>query len=127
MSEPTANDIELTIDSLSAHDRELLLGEAKVWGSWMFSSGSYMCSLGLGTKRDGSIAFDTPLAAAVIKALREEQPLVEPLKWHMPTMLRWLAENIDAPRMPDGTLTGRFLYAVAENIEHRTQGASDDQ
>lgn len=41
------------------------------------------------------------------------------VEWHIPTMLRWLAEHIDAPRLPDGTLTGRFLYAVAENVESR--------
>lgn len=49
------------------------------------------------------------------------------LKWHMPTMLRWLAENINAPRLPDGTLTGRFLYAVAENIEARAATQDKEQ
>jgi hypothetical protein len=36
----------------------------------MFSAGSHLCSLGLGTKRDGSIQFDTPLAKEMIAYLR---------------------------------------------------------
>jgi hypothetical protein len=67
---PNDGDVDLVIDSLSEMDRQLLLGECKSWGSWMWSSGSYMVSLGLGTKRQGNIQFDTPLAAAVIEKLR---------------------------------------------------------
>jgi hypothetical protein len=55
---------------LSPLERELLLGESGGWGSWMFSVGSALCAKGLGTKRDGSIYLDTPLAKQVIAALR---------------------------------------------------------
>lgn len=55
---------------LSELDKSLLLGTESGWGSWMFTSGSYMANLGLGTKRNGSIAFDTPLAKDMIAYLR---------------------------------------------------------
>ena len=55
---------------LSDLDKSLLLGTADGWGSWMFTSGSYMVSLGLGRKCGGSITFDTPLARELIDHLR---------------------------------------------------------
>jgi pyruvate/2-oxoglutarate/acetoin dehydrogenase E1 component len=66
VSELLALDAKLTDD-----DRALLLGECDGWGSWMFTAGEYLCSLGLGTERGGSIAFDTPLAKELIAFLRK--------------------------------------------------------
>jgi len=57
---------------LSPLDRQLLLGECKGWGSWMWDSGTHMASLGLATRRGGSIQFDTPLAQAVIAYLKAQ-------------------------------------------------------
>jgi hypothetical protein len=57
-------------EQLSEHERALLLGECDGWGSWMFEAGGHLCSLGLGTKRHGSITFDTPLAKELIASLR---------------------------------------------------------
>lgn len=64
-------------DKLTVRERALLLGECDRWRSWMFEAGSYLCSLGLGTKHNGSITFDTPLAKQLISTLRsraQEQP-----------------------------------------------------
>lgn len=66
--------LEQIADKLSDLDKSLLLGEEKGWGSWMMESGSYMVSLGLGTKRDGSIYFDTPLAKQMIEYLTSPTP-----------------------------------------------------
>jgi hypothetical protein len=68
----TSNLLELA-DRLTSHERDLLLGNCEGWGSWMFTAGEYLCSLGLGTKRDGSIRFDTPLANEMIAYLRASQ------------------------------------------------------
>lgn len=57
-------------DSLTPLEQQLLLGECDRWGSWMFTAGARLCGLGLGTKRDGSIRFDTALAHEVIALLR---------------------------------------------------------
>jgi hypothetical protein len=57
-------------DKLTSFEKELLLGECQGWGSWMFTAGETLCSFGLGTKRNGSIKFDTPLAAELIDHLR---------------------------------------------------------
>ncbi len=51
--------------SLTPMERELFLGEAKDWGSWMFGVGGDLVGKGLGHKHDGSIYFDTPLADEV--------------------------------------------------------------
>lgn len=63
--------VDEVIAKLTAPDRDLILGNCNGWGSWMWDSGSFMVSLGLGTKRPGSIQFDTPLAKAVIARLKE--------------------------------------------------------
>ncbi len=71
-------EIEAIIGGLTDLECELLLGESSGWGSWMFSVGSDLCTKGLGTKRDGSITFDTPLAKRVIAALRSTTAASEP-------------------------------------------------
>jgi len=63
--------IEEVVSKLSSEEQDLLMGRCADWGSWMFTAGNYMVSLGLGTKRNGSIYFDTPLAADVIVYLKE--------------------------------------------------------
>ena len=60
--------------SLDTMERDLLLGQPKGWGSWMFEVGAGLCAKGLGTRRNGSIYFDTPLAAEVKAILAEHQP-----------------------------------------------------
>jgi hypothetical protein len=65
-----SEELDNIIAQLGELDRNLLLGRCEGWGSWMSISGSYMVSLGLGTRHDGSISFDTPLAKAVIERLR---------------------------------------------------------
>lgn len=64
---------EQVVEGLSEMERELFMGEVKGWGSWMFSVGSDLVAKGLGTKRDGSIQFDTPLASAVRDILRGKE------------------------------------------------------
>lgn len=62
-------------ERLTDCERDLLLGRVSGWGSWMWSAGSHMVSLGLGTKRLGSIDFDTPLGLAVrVHLLNQEHP-----------------------------------------------------
>lgn len=46
---------------------------------------------------------------------------VDPLTWSIPANLRWLAENMDAPRVPCGVLTGRFLISIAEQWRYVTK------
>jgi hypothetical protein len=60
-SQPAVRLAELNA-KLTDNERDLLLGRCSGWGSWMFEAGGHLCSLGLGTKRNGSIKFDTPLA-----------------------------------------------------------------
>ena len=64
-------DAEKIADRLSDLERDILLGRCDGWGSWMFSAGSRLVSLGLGTKRAGSISFDTDLAGQVRSILLE--------------------------------------------------------
>jgi hypothetical protein len=47
------------------------------------------------------------------------QPFDQAVRWHLPTILRWLIHNRDADRAPDGTLVGEVLRAAAEKIEAR--------
>lgn len=58
---------------LTSCEHDLLMDRCSGWGSWMFTAGHHMASLGLGTVRDGSIAFDTPLAAEVVAILQAEE------------------------------------------------------
>ena len=67
------DDLRELAEKLTEHEKQLLLGECDGWGSWMFEAGGYLCSLGLGTKRYGSIAFDTPLAKEMIVYLRARE------------------------------------------------------
>jgi len=48
-----------------------------------------------------------------------EQPFDQAVRWHLPTMLRWLDHNRGAARTPDGTLVGEMLRRAAETIEAR--------
>jgi hypothetical protein len=65
---------EAVAAGLSELERELLTGSASGWGSWMFSVGNDLCAKGFGRKHDGSISFDTPLAAQVIAHLKSQTP-----------------------------------------------------
>jgi len=65
-------DVEKIVRGLSAMERELLLGQSKGWGSWMFSVGNDLCAKGLGRKHEGSIYLDTPLGLQVRAALEKE-------------------------------------------------------
>jgi hypothetical protein len=47
------------------------------------------------------------------------EPFDQAVRWHLPTMLRWLDHNRDAARLPDGTLVGEMLRAAADTIEMR--------
>jgi hypothetical protein len=59
--------VNVALASLTDLERELLLGTAKGWGSWMFDVGADLCAKGLGRRDNrGSIYFDTPLACATI-------------------------------------------------------------
>lgn len=51
-------------------EKHLLLKTATGWGSWMWSCGNGLVAKGLGSKRGGSIHFDTELAKKVIASLR---------------------------------------------------------
>ena len=73
MTTPTPEELVELADKLTTNERDLLLGQCEGWGSWMFDAGEYLCSLGLGTKRDGSIQFDTPLAHELRMHLRASQ------------------------------------------------------
>ncbi|MDP9412696.1 MAG: hypothetical protein M3Q08_01090 [Pseudomonadota bacterium] len=55
--------------SLTPLERDLFMGRCERWGSWMFTAGAHLCSLGLGRRDGGSIYFDTPLADEVRAAL----------------------------------------------------------
>ena len=66
---PPSPSVREVAESLSSLDRELFLGLSPGWGSWMFAIGNDLCAKGLGTRRDGSIYFDTPLAHEVRQAL----------------------------------------------------------
>lgn len=59
---------------LSLLEADLLCGRCEGWGSWMFTTGGYMVSLGLGTSKNGNIQFDTPLADAVRDHLANPTP-----------------------------------------------------
>jgi hypothetical protein len=52
-------------EGLTRLERELFMGEAEGWGSWMFGCAGGLCLKGLGRKENGSIYFDTPLANEV--------------------------------------------------------------
>lgn len=57
-----SGDVAKIAAGLTPMERELFLGEATGWGSWMCSVGNDLVAKGLGTKRCGNISFDTPLA-----------------------------------------------------------------
>jgi hypothetical protein len=57
-------------DELSPFEKKLLLGECSGSGSWMFDAGNRMVSMGLGTKDNGIIRLDTPLARELKTFLR---------------------------------------------------------
>lgn len=61
--------VSRTVFELTDLERELLLGKSGGWGSWMFECGSGLVAKGLGSKRNGSIYFDTLLAKQVIDRL----------------------------------------------------------
>lgn len=73
MTNPKADNTILPVRSmaediagkLSPLEIDLLCGRCEGWGSWMFTAGGFMVSLGLGRKENGSIFFDTPLADEV--------------------------------------------------------------
>jgi hypothetical protein len=73
MTERSEDALKALGERLTDSERALLLGECDSWGSWMFDAGEHLCSLDLGTKRDGSIAFDTPLVEQLRTALRGDR------------------------------------------------------
>jgi len=50
-----------------------------------------------------------------------EEPFEQAVKWHLPTILRWLAHNRSAAHCPDGTLVGVMLESAACSIEHKVE------
>lgn len=56
--------------SLTQHEKDLLLGTPEGWGSWMWDVGRGLVKKGLGTMGPGTIEFNTPLANQVRLALR---------------------------------------------------------
>jgi hypothetical protein len=48
-----------------------------------------------------------------------EQPFAQAVRWHLPTVLRWIIHNRNAERTPDGSLVGEVLRIAAETIERR--------
>ena len=72
MTSFTQEDVERVADGLTKLEADLLTGRAEGWGSWMFPAANHMVWLGLGTKRDGSISFDTPFGLAVRNHILEQ-------------------------------------------------------
>jgi len=65
---------EDVLAKLTPLDRDLLMGRCESWGSWMWDCAGELVRLGLGTRRNGSIQFDTPLADAIRALLTSETP-----------------------------------------------------
>jgi hypothetical protein len=66
-------DVTAIADSLTECERDLLLGFASGWGSWMWEAGEVLCSKGLGTRGPGTIQFNTPLANEVREYLKSSR------------------------------------------------------
>ena len=54
---------------------------------------------------------------ATVQTPLGEEPFERAVRWHMPTMLRWLDHNQDACYMPSGDLVGTVLRAAANALE----------
>lgn len=48
------------------------------------------------------------------------QPFDQAVRWHVPTMLRWIDHNRTADRVPSGDLVGEVLRTAANMIERRS-------
>lgn len=46
-----------------------------------------------------------------------EEPFEQAVRWHLPTVLRWIVYNRDAVRVPSGELVGTVLQIAADRIE----------
>lgn len=71
--EPTREQVAAVATQLAESQKDLLLEQCSGWGSWMWEAGNDMVRKGLGTRRAGSIQFDTPLAEAVRNYLRSQE------------------------------------------------------
>jgi len=46
------------------------------------------------------------------------QPYDQAVRWHLPTILRWIDHNREEPRVPSGELTGSVLRVAATVLEN---------
>lgn len=66
-----------------------------------------------------------PLPETVMTPMGE-QSFNQAVRWHLPTMLRWIDENRDATYVPGGDLVGSILRIAAERIERLTANQLED-